>query len=148
MQMNAKLLKFILSFALVVLIAVTALTGCNNGNDPSSTEGGGQVAPVQTVGAGETVFRFEVTDPDETLTAWDVSTDEETVGAALLAVGLIAGDESEFGLMVTVVNGIVADFDANGAFWAFFIDGDFAMTGVDDTPIEPDVTYAFVYTEG
>jgi len=146
--MNVKLSKFMLSWILVVLIAVIALTGCN-GND---TNGGydrpATEAAEQTIGQGETVFRFEVTNPDETITVWDVSTDAETVGAALVAVGLIAGDESEWGLMVTQVNGITADFDADGAFWAFFIDGEFAMTGVDDTPIEAGVTYAFVYTQG
>jgi len=103
---------------------------------------------VQAIGQGATVFRFEVTDPEEAVTAWDVNTDETTVGAALLAVGLISGDESEWGLMVTTVNGITADWDANQAFWAFYIDGDFAMAGVDATDIEPGVTYAFVYTAG
>ena len=146
--MNVKLSKFMLSLALVVLIAVIALTGCsgndtNGGYDTPTTE-----VAEQAIGQGETVFRFEVTDPDEALTIWEVSTDAETVGAALVAVGLIAGDETEWGLMVTEVNGITADFDADGAFWAFFIDGEFAMTGVDDTPVEAGVTYAFVYTTG
>ena len=150
-----KRLKFILSFALVALIAVTVLTGCdgNSGGDtpysPSTQE---ESQPThahegaQDIGEGETVFRFEVTDDNGEVSAWNVHTDETTVGAALLEVGLIAGDEADFGLMVTEVNGLTADFAADGAFWAFYIDGEFAMTGVDATNITPDTVYAFVYT--
>ncbi|MCL2368227.1 MAG: DUF4430 domain-containing protein [Oscillospiraceae bacterium] len=126
---------------LFLLFTVAACGGASPGPAPPADA-------VQTIGQGATTFRFEVTDPAEAVTAWDVSTDETTVGAALLAVGLISGDESEWGLMVTTVNGITADWDANQAFWAFYIDGDFAMAGADATDIEPGVTYAFVYTAG
>ena len=132
---------------LIALTLVLILAAC----------GGGGAAPpdtpvdaedVQTIGQGATVFRFEMIDADETRLAWDVHTDEVTVGAALLGVGLIAGDETEWGLMVEAVNGVVADWDANQSFWAFYIDGDFAMAGADATDIEYGVTYAFVYTQG
>jgi len=104
-------------------------------------------AGLQNIGAGATVFLFEVTDDTGNVNSWNVHTDETTVGAALVDVGLIEGTESEFGLMVFYVNGIRADFDEDGAWWAFFIDGEMAMVGVDSTDIEEGVTYAFVYTE-
>ena len=131
--------------ALLVLLLVFAGAACGGPVSAPEVDPG---AVLHSIGQGEVVFSFLVTGPDEAVSGWDVRTDEETVGAALLALGLIAGDAGQFGLMVTEVNGIVADWDVNGSFWAFFIDGDFAMTGVDATYIEPGVTYAFVYTRG
>jgi hypothetical protein len=94
------------------------------------------------IGVGEVTFRFEVVDDENYLTIWYVSTDEQTIGGALSAVGLIEGDESAFGLMVTSVNGLHAD----GAWWAFYIDGEMSMTGVSETYVEAGRTYAFKFT--
>lgn len=131
-------------FVLVALMAVTALSGCdgNAGGVPSA--GGG----ARDVGQGGTVFRFEAAGDDGTVTAWNVHTDETTVGAALLAVGLIGGDMTSFGLYVEAVNGLTADYDADQSWWAFYIDGEMALSGVDVTGIEAGKTYAFVYTKG
>ena len=104
------------------------------------------LAAAQDIGEGSTVFRFEVFDGDSNVNAWNVHTDAETVGAALLDVGLIDGDESEFGLMVIYVNNIRADFVEDSAWWAFYIDDEMAMAGVDDTEIEDGVIYKFIYT--
>lgn len=131
---------------MVMLAAMTILVGC--AEDTNGTENGAVVesGTEQDIGQGDTTFRFEVVDPDEVLSVWNVSTSEETLGAALVAVGLIAGDDTEWGLMVSEVNGIVADFNANGAWWALWVDGEFAMTGVDGVYVESGATYAFVYT--
>ena len=99
-------------------------------------------APTQ----GEKTFVFEVTDADGNVTSQTIRTTEATVGAALVDEGLIEGEVSDFGLMVTHVNGIRADFMEDDAWWAFYIDGEMAMAGVDATDIEEGVTYAFVYT--
>nr|AGS52668.1 hypothetical protein [uncultured bacterium contig00045] len=171
-----KHMRFILSFALVALIAVGALTGCGDnsntptgGTPPTETSQGespppsGQQAPsdppdgasdgtqtdgdAQDIGEGQTVFRFEVTGADGNTAAWNVHTDEDTVGAALIAVGLIEGEESSYGLYVKTVDGITADYDVDQSYWAFNIDGEYAMSGVDTTDIDPGKTYAFIYTK-
>ena len=144
-----KNMKRFLLVSFVLLLAMTMLVACGGGGEtPAPTPDVADEVVAVAIGQGDMTFRFEMVDADEALHLWDVSTDEETVGAALLAVGLIAGDESEWGLMVTVVNGMEADFEADGAFWGFFIDGDFAMQGVDATYIEEGVVYAFIYTQG
>ena len=61
--------------------------------------------------------------------------------------GLIAGEEGDYGLYVKVVNGITADYDVDQSYWAFYIDGDYAMSGVDTTAITEGVTYQLVYTK-
>ncbi|MBO5789865.1 MAG: DUF4430 domain-containing protein, partial [Clostridia bacterium] len=74
-------------------------------------------------------------------------TDKDTVGSALLEHGLIAGEEGQFGLYVKVVNGMTADYDVDRSDWAFYIDGEYAMTGVDSTEITEGVTYQLAYTK-
>ncbi len=76
-----------------------------------------------------------------------VHTDKKTVGEALLEHELIAGDEGEFGLYIKQVNGITADYDADRSYWAFYIDGEYAMTGVDVTEIDQDAEYRLEYTK-
>lgn len=70
-----------------------------------------------------------------------VNTDEETVGAALLALGVVDGEVGDYGLFIKSVNGEAVDFDKDGKYWAFYINDAYAETGVDSTPIESDVLY-------
>ena len=72
-----------------------------------------------------------------------VNTDEKTVGAALLKLGVIAGEDSDYGLYVKTVNGETADYEKDGAYWAFYVNGEYAMTGVDYTAPEAATTYGF-----
>ena len=114
----------------VVLIAAMALlvTGC--GNEPP--------APANTK-----TFTFQVVDAEGNETTTEITSDAATVGEALIAEGLIEGEDGEFGLYVKTVNGITLDFEADGMYWAFYIDGEYGMTGVDQTEITDGATYAF-----
>ena len=44
------------------------------------------------------------------------------------------------------VNGITADWEAEKAYWAFYIGEEYAQTGVDATDIVADTEYSFVKT--
>ena len=100
----------------------------------------------KTYGEGATSFTFVVTDKDENTVTVTVNTDEGTVGAALVALNLVSGSTSEYGLMVDTVNGITLDYNKDGMYWSFYNNGEYAMTGVDATPVEADATYSFVAT--
>ncbi|MBQ7660763.1 MAG: DUF4430 domain-containing protein, partial [Clostridia bacterium] len=76
-------------------------------------------------------------------TSFTVHTDKSTVGEALVDAGLIAGDMGPYGLYVKSVNGVRADYDKDGCYWAFYIDGEMAMQGVDATEIAAGVAYMF-----
>ena len=95
------------------------------------------------VGEGAVNFVVEVVDQAQHKTTFTVHTDEKTVGAALQNLGVIAGEDSEYGLYVKTVNGITADYDADGSYWAFYIDGESATTGVDATNVTADAVYTF-----
>ena len=98
----------------------------------------------KTYGEGATAFTFAVTDLDGNTVTVTVKTDEETVGAALVALNMVSGSTSEYGLMVDTVNGITLDYNKDGKYWAFYINGEYASTGVDSTPVDADATYSFV----
>ena len=76
-----------------------------------------------------------------------VKTDKATVGEALQEHGLLEGEQGSFGLYVKKVNGITADFDIDQTYWAFYINGEYAMTGVDTTNIDESAEYKLLRTK-
>lgn len=99
------------------------------------------------LGEGEKAVTVEVSAEDTTVT-FTIHTDAETLGDALIAHGLISGEESEYGLYVKEVNGIKADYDTDKAYWASYKDGEYLQTGVDTTKISDGDKYELVYTKG
>ena len=93
-------------------------------------------------GSGAKTAVVEVKIEGQTIT-FTVKTDKTTVGEALLEHKLIDGEEGAYGLYVKVVNGITADYDVDRSYWSFYINGEYAMTGVDATEIVEGATYSF-----
>ena len=58
-------------------------------------------------------------------------------------IELIAGEKSAYGLYVKTVNGISADYDKDKTYWAFYVNGSYASSGVDTTPIKEGEVYMF-----
>lgn len=141
----SKLLSVIICLMLTAAMALT-MTACGDttaNSEPATGSSQTSSDGVLTVGEGKTEFGFTVTDLDGNKTEFTVCTDKTTVGEALLDAKLIEGDDSEYGLYVKNVNGITADFDTDGTYWAFYIDGEYAMTGVDSTEITDGANYEF-----
>ncbi len=115
--------------------------GAENGE--SSDVSGVAEADENVLGQGETEFLFTVTDVDGNETSFTVRTDKKLVGEALQDVGLIDGEAGPYGLYVKTVNGIKLDFDTDGKYWAFYVDGAYGMAGVDTTEIKEGEVYAF-----
>lgn len=148
MTRSKKALSFILCIVLIAAIALFT-TACNDNktNDTTTTTENAvstTESPKATVlGKGETKFSFTVTDLEGNEAAFEINTDKKTVGEALLELELIAGDESEYGLYVKTVNGITLDYDKDGAYWSFYVNGEYATSGVDTTDIVAGASYAF-----
>ena len=132
----------------VVLSALClfSFVACTNTADETGLWASAMYTEDTTLGDGVRTVVVDVTAEDKTVT-FTVKTDKDTVGAALMEHGLIAGEEGDYGLYVKVVNGITADYDVDQSYWAFYIDGDYAMSGVDTTAITEGVTYQLVYTK-
>ncbi len=133
--MNSKVVLSVLSLMLIVAMAFS-FSAC--GNDSDTNNGDAKV---------EKSFVFKVVDLEGNEKSFDIKTEAKTVGEALLAEKLISGTTSEYGLMVDTVNGIKYDYNADGAYWAFYVNGEYAMTGVDSTDITDGATYSFVATK-
>ncbi len=99
----------------------------------------------QTVGNGATSFALEVYDKNNNVNLVTVKTNQKTVGEALIELGVIEGEQGPYGLYVKSVNGVYADYDTDGAYWAFYINGEYAETGVDMTEIDETAVYSFRY---
>lgn len=118
---------------LFVLIAVMALSAVSCGNTGSESESD----------VTSKTFTFQVVTVDGETTTFTVTTEKKTVGEALLDEKLIEGEEGPYGLYVKKVNGILADYDVDQTYWAFYVNGTYGTAGVDVTPVEDGATYAF-----
>ena len=138
-----KLLALLLALVMVLALAACGNKAQDNGGagDDANVVTDGTVADGATVGKGATAFTVEVAQLDGTSITFTVNTDKATVGEALLELGIVAGDDTEYGLYVKTVNGVTLDYDTDGAYWAFYINGEYAMTGVDATNIEAGAIY-------
>ena len=113
---------------------------------PVTTEAPSE-APTE-LGEQGTLIYFDVTFADGGTASYAIHTEAENVGDALTALGLIAGEDSEYGLYVKTVCGETLDWDSQNMYWAFYENGEYAMTGVDTTAITEGATYGFVATKG
>lgn len=143
-----KRMKLSLSYLLCMVLIVAVALFANGCNDDKTVQEAPETKQEETVvetveKEAEKSFKFEVVDLEGNSTTFEIQTDKETVGEALLEEGLIAGEDSEYGLYVKTVNGITLDYDKDGAYWAFYIDGEYAMSGVDTTDIVEDSVYMF-----
>ena len=82
----------------------------------------------------------------ETVT-FTLETEAQTLREALEENDLVEGTESEYGLFVTSVNGVVAD-EANQEWWCFTKSGESLMTGVDGIQIADGDHYEITLTSG
>lgn len=152
------ILALMLTLSLIFVVSCDFGTENNSETPKSSATGGdnddtqGSQIPAQglwkdatyrqstELGEGEKSFTFEIEVEGQTLSL-SVKTDEKTVGQALVKLGLIEGEDGAYGLYVKKVNGITADYDTDKTYWAFYINGEYAMTGVDKTDIENGAVY-------
>ena len=143
-----KALSFILCIVLIAAIALFTI-GCNGnkdlgeGNIDNSSSSQSTVTGKIVKGEGATIFDFTAVDKDGKKTEFEIHTDKETVGEALLELGLIEGENGAYGLYVKTVNGQTLDYDTDKMYWAFYENGNYAMSGVDTTKIVVGTKYEF-----
>ena len=148
-----KTLRLALALALILSTALTLLS-CSlaekmpwNKSDEPTYETETKVYDTDTtLGEGAKTLTVRIEDPEKSVT-FTIHTNADTVGAALLENGLISGEEGAYGLYIKVANGTVADYDIDQSYWAFYVNGEYAMSGVDTTNIEEGVTYSLVSTK-
>ena len=130
----------------MAIVTLSLLSGCGNhtatAKDPpsASTE---ITDEIEVLGTGKNNFIFVVTEPTGQDSTFKIYTDRTIVGEALLDLELISGEQGPFGLYVKNVNGIRADFDLDGMYWSFYINGEYATAGVESVEITDGSIYSF-----
>ncbi len=97
------------------------------------------------LGEGDKIIHFSVKAEDRTVD-FTIHTDAETLGEALEENGLASGTESEYGLLIDTVDGMYADYSTTQTWWALYVDGEMASTGVDGVMLDEDTTASFDLT--
>ena len=133
-------MKRILTMLLIMTMAVSAIA-CGKKEEVSTETTVYEDGAV--IGEGSKSFEFTVVNMAGEEATFEVKTDEDTVGAALLENNMIAGEDGDYGLYVKTVNGETVDYDKDGKYWAFYINGEYGMTGVDATDIVEGDSYSF-----
>lgn len=79
---------------------------------------------------------------------YELSTDAEYLRQAIEETdGLtLEGEETEFGLNVSKVNGERADYTLDGAYWGFYVNGEYCNYGVDTQPVNDGDAFKIEYT--
>ena len=158
----SKIMKLSVIFVLIAAMAL-AVVSCGNNTDSEteapkvSGETTSSVSEATSDSTGSDVSSA-VTEGKYTLTVtvvddkgeskdFEIKTDADNLGDALLNAGLVEGDMEAYGLYIKVVNGIRADYDLDKAYWALSKDGEYLMTGADSTPIADGEHYELTYTK-
>ena len=97
---------------------------------------------------GSKNITITVIDSTQKETVYELKTDAEFLSQAMKeAEGLEFGaDEGPYGLSVHTVNGERADYNLDGAYWGFNVNGTYCNYGVDSQPVMDGDAFEIVYT--
>ena len=90
---------------------------------------------------------LKVVHGDGTEKEFPITTTAATLGDALVAEGLVEGEESSYGLFITTVDGETVD-DANQEWWCLTKGGEMWNYGADATELSDGDTYELTFTVG
>lgn len=133
-----KLFAMLLCIAMLLsMSACVFLPAQTLGDTPDTKDDGTEPAKTITV----TVVRKDGSTKDYTY-----ETREEFVGPVLEKDGLIEGNAGPYGMEITKVEGVQAIYNEDKAYWALFEGEEYALQGIDTTPVVDGGIYKLVYT--
>ena len=141
-------MKRTISLALVFVLCLSLCACGTPAADSAGDEGAPVVTDGATLGEGATTFALVIKQLDGSSISATINTDAETVGEALEALGILKGEEGPYGIYIKEVNGVSAVYEEDGTYWGFYIDGEYAMTGADVTPVTAGAEYTFAVEKG
>ncbi len=97
---------------------------------------------------GNKEITIEVVDMDKTSVFYEVKTDAKyLLGAMEDAEGLsFNGSEGQYGFTVSEINGTVADFTVDSAYWAFYLGEEYCNYGVSEQPVNDGDAFRIIYS--
>lgn len=129
--------KKIVAAIVVLLAAIAIMSMVFNRNKPAVQE-------------GTKAYTLSVVDDQGTEKKYSGKTDAEYLSNLmdeLAAAGdfSYAGSESDYGLYIETVNGLTADYDADGAYWSIYVNGEYGQYGADAQPVADGDAFSLVY---
>jgi len=99
--------------------------------------------------SGSKSVTLEVISSSAEKTIYTLKTDAEYLSEAMdAAEGLTyTAEEGPYGLSVSSVNGETADFNADGAYWGFFVNGEYCNYGISQQPVHDGDVFTIAYTK-
>ena len=130
---NSKALKWVL----IVLLAAAAMFGIYKVFGPKPSEGSKAVV-------------VEVVDDQGNTKTYNTKTDAEFLKEVMDELKAKTdftydGADSEFGLYITAINGLEADYEKDNAYWAIYVNGEYGLYGADQQPVTDGDTYRFAF---
>ena len=143
-------MKKLISAIASLTLAACLLAACGSSASSAASESASSEAVssevVSSVAAAEATFTVVDADGNSTEIALSI-TEGEKLSDALAAAGVISEEEAAAGF-VTTVNGITADYNADGAWWCLTdAAGEMTTVGVADIELHNGDSYAFTYTK-
>lgn len=136
-----------ITLSVLLLLAITLnLTACGEKIIAEGLWENATYLSDTTLGEGNKTLTVEVSAGENAITL-TIKTDKETVGDALLESKVVEGEDSEYGLFIKKVNGITADYNIDQSYWAFYVNGEYATSGVDSTNIDESAVYKLEYAK-
>lgn len=97
--------------------------------------------------AGAKAVTIQVTHKDGSSKDFTLHTDQEFLGRALVEGEVVEDNQSAYGLYILTVDGETAD-ENNQEWWQVTRNGEYLMTGADETPIADGEHYELTLTVG
>ena len=129
---------------LIAIAIIFALGACGKTQKDVLTT----TEPISVEPENGNTFTFEVVEGNGNKTQLPIMTDVKILGDALQKLGYIKGEQGPYGLYIKEVNGITADYNIDGTYWAFYINDEMSMKGVDQTEIVDGAIYSFRVEKG
>ena len=129
------------SILLLICIALvfSMLAGCNKTDIPDTNS---DEIEITTNTAADVIF-LKTVQKDGSTTNRSMVPTGNTLGELLRSYpDLFSGEEGEYGYYITSVYGEEAE---DGAYWAVYVDGEYAVTGVDGIVLNTGSTYELRY---
>lgn len=97
---------------------------------------------------GSKEITIEVVDKSGEILEYEIQTDAEYLFGAMQETKDLEFEyyESDYGPVITSVNGENADFETDGAYWSILVNGEYGNYGVGEQPIEDGDVFQLAYT--
>lgn len=122
--------------SIVALVCLLSLLLCACGNKAPVADGAEKTFTLQVVHADGTVMEKEIT------------TTQQFLAHALFDEKILVEEEALTTGMYLIVDGEEASWEKDKAYWGFYVNGEYAIEGMNTTEIEAGAVYKLEYTLG